>query len=263
MQTNADFGSIALPLFSGNTELQRRVIHIHYFYFLLNSRLKARVVFLKSAAFSGRIFCEAEIFGPLSEVNGSVPPTSYGVDALCSAPHLPHRAGPRDVQIPVTSEQSFLYLPTCLEDPRQQGGSVDKCPSVATNWEYHLTPACGPVWGRGVPRRRYVQSREKSPKQWRPSTAYINELNSIFFKSQPSHTCSWNLSHPFPRPKDKNEHAHVRSLSRQLNLIMWAKPQHSTSTWNDSILLLGKRPSSWRDWKFSSVWCLLVQISSG
>lgn len=111
-------------LFSvGITELQRRVIHIHYFYFLLNSRLKARVVFLKSAAFSGRIFCEAEIFVPLSEVNGSVPPTSYSVDSLCSAPHLPHRAGPRDVQIPVTSEQRFLYLPTCLDDPHRQAGS--------------------------------------------------------------------------------------------------------------------------------------------
>ena len=95
MQTNADFGSTALPLFSGNIELQRRVIHTHYFsYFLLSSRLKARIGFLKSTAFSRRICCEAEVFVPLSEVNGSVPPASYGGDALCSAPCLLHRAGP-------------------------------------------------------------------------------------------------------------------------------------------------------------------------
>lgn len=37
LQTNADFGSYVLPLFSGNIALQRRVIHTQY-YFLLSSK---------------------------------------------------------------------------------------------------------------------------------------------------------------------------------------------------------------------------------
>lgn len=78
LQTNADFRSTALPLFSGNIELQRRVIHTQYFYFLLSSRLKARIDFLKSTAFCRRICYEADISAPPSGVNASVPPASCG-----------------------------------------------------------------------------------------------------------------------------------------------------------------------------------------